>query len=65
MVKLAEVGTPDIIGFSKDGARFIGIEVKIKPNKPSPAQTEFIENLNKCGGIGAIIYSQEELQKIL
>lgn len=63
MVKLAETGTPDIIGYSKDG-RYIGIEVKIKPNKPSPAQIEFISNLKRCNGIGAIVYSQEDIMNI-
>jgi len=64
MVKLAETGTPDIIGFHKDTGQFIGIEIKVKPNKPLPAQVEFITNLKRCGGIGAIVYSQEEMMSI-
>ncbi len=63
VVKLAEPGTPDIVGFTKDG-RYIGLEIKIKPNKPSPVQQEFIDNLNRCGGIGAVIYSQEEMMEM-
>lgn len=63
-IKLAETGTPDIIGFHGRTGQFIGIEIKVKPNKPDPAQTEFIDNLVRCGGIGAIVYSQEEMMKV-
>jgi len=64
-IMLAETGSPDIIGFHGKDGRYIGIEIKVKPNKPEPAQLQFIENINRCGGIGAIVYSQEELMKIL
>lgn len=63
-ILLAERGTPDIIGFHGGNGKFIGIEVKVKPNKPEPGQIEFIERLNDCGGLGAIIYSQEELMNL-
>lgn len=63
MVKLAETGTPDIIGYSRSGI-FIGIEVKVKPNKPMPAQLEFIGNAKRCGCIAEIIYSQEQLMEV-
>lgn len=63
-IKMAEKGTPDIIGYHGTTGKFIGIEVKVKPNTPMPAQLEFINNLNRCGGIGAIVYSQDEMMAV-
>lgn len=62
-IKLAERGTPDICGHTKTG-RALYIEVKVKPNKPEPAQLAFIENAKRCGCIAEVIYSQEELQAL-
>lgn len=62
-VKGLEQGTPDIIGFSRTGI-FIGLEVKIKPNKPTTEQELFIETARKCGCIAEVIYSQEQLMKV-
>lgn len=64
-IMLAEKGTPDIVGFHGKTGKFIGIEVKVHPNVPSPAQYAFLEQLLNAGGIGAVIYSQEDLMQIL
>ena len=61
-IMLAEKGTPDICGHTKDG-RALYIEVKVKPNKPEPAQLEFIENAKRCGCVAGVIYTQEEMEQ--
>lgn len=63
-IKLAEKGTPDVIGFHGRTGKFICVEVKVRPNKPEPAQIEFIENARRCGCIAAIVYSQEDVEQI-
>lgn len=42
-------GVPDILGLLPDG-RFLAIEVKSEKGKLSPAQEEFIAEVNKRGG---------------
>ena len=57
-----DVGLPR--GFSdlfaiKDG-RIYFLEVKVKPNKPSPEQINFISQMQKKGCIAGVVYSVEE-----
>lgn len=55
-----EKGISDIIGCLADG-RFLAIEVKRKGNKPSQEQSDFIDKVNKYGGIGLIAYSLDDV----
>lgn len=50
------LGVPDIIGFHKLTAIFVGIEVKTVNDKLSKEQLEFFEELTKAGGIGLIAW---------
>lgn len=63
-IKIGEKGLPDVLGYTKNGL-FIGIECKIRPNKPTPMQLFQIENMKRSGCIAEVIYSPEELKKIL
>lgn len=63
-INLGQKGLPDVLGYTRDG-RFIGIEAKIKPNKPSPIQQETIDAMKAAGCTAAIVYSPEEMEKIL
>lgn len=56
-------GTSDILAI-KDGV-FIAIEVKSAKGKPSPHQLDFIEKVNKNGGIAFIARSWEEVKEKL
>src|SRR3990167_7357363 len=56
----SEKGISDIIGCTKEG-RFIAIEVKKPGGRPSPEQLEFIEMVNKQGGIAFIAYSIQDV----
>lgn len=59
-IRLAHAGTADITGCSKDG-RFLAIEAKIKPNKPTPLQEAYLEEIKKRGGIALVAYSLEDI----
>ena len=61
-VKLAPSGTPDIIGYTRDG-RFLGIEVKL-PNKPlRNSQMEWHEKALKAGCKVFVAYSVEDVER--
>ena len=49
---IGRVGVPDIIGFNKKDARMIGVEIKVGADKMSNEQNEFLDQLNKAGGVG-------------
>ena len=63
-VKLAPSGTPDIIGYTRDG-RFLGIEVKL-PGKPlRTSQMEWHEKALKAGCKVFVAYSVEDVEREL
>ena len=55
------LGISDIIGIIPPEGRFLAIEIKIKPNKPTKHQELFLEQVRKNGGIGLVIYDTGEL----
>lgn len=63
-LRLASAGTSDITGCSKDG-KFIAIECKIRPNKPTPLQEAYLEEIRKRGGIAVVAYDLSDVEKIL
>lgn len=60
MMRLAQAGTADITGCSKDG-RFIAIECKIKPNKPTELQEHYLEEIRKRGGIALVAFDLNDV----
>ena len=46
-------GIPDIIGCS--GGRFVGIEVKIDTNKPTPLQVHYLAKIRDAGGYSEVV----------
>jgi hypothetical protein len=62
-IKLAHAGTADINGCSPDG-RFIAIECKIKPNKPTELQEAYLEEIRKRGGIAIVAYDLSDVENI-
>ena len=56
-------GTPDLI-VCINGA-FYGIALKCKGNRPSPLQLHALEEINKAGGHGIVLYENqwEEFKK--
>lgn len=57
-------GVSDIIGINKEGI-FIAIEVKVKPNKLTQEQKDFIDMVNFFGGIGIVAYKLEDVSMII
>lgn len=62
MWKAGLKGSADILGISKDG-KFIAVECKIKPNKPSEFQKEFLQKISNRGGFAIVAYDIEDLEK--
>lgn len=51
--EFSEIGVPDLLVCYK--GKFIGLEVKVKPNKPSKIQEAQIKNIIYAGGIALVI----------
>src|SRR5215831_832083 len=58
-----EAGIPDLIVCYQ--GQFIGLEVKIPGNKPSPIQRTIIKQIKASGGIAAVVYSIEDVALLL
>ena len=52
--RFSRVGTPDIIACVN--GHFVAVEVKAENGKPSELQIYHIEQINKDGGYGVILY---------
>ena len=50
-------GIPDILGFRRADALFLGVEVKAGTDRPRPEQTQFLNELKAAGGLAFIAYS--------
>ena len=50
-------GTPDLIVCIN--GTFWGIELKCKGNRPSPLQLHALEEINKAGGHGIVLYEDQ------
>ena len=59
----SQVGVPDIIACYK--GRFIGIEVKNEKGKTTPLQDINLSMINRCGGIGVIARSVEDVKQVI
>jgi len=60
MMKFAQAGTSDITGCSRDG-RHIAVECKIRPNKPTELQEQYLEEVRKRGGIALVAYDLDDI----
>jgi len=57
-------GVSDILGILKNG-KMLCIECKTGYNKASNMQREFINNINKNGGVAFVAYGIEDVEKYL
>ena len=62
--RFSRVGTPDIIACVN--GHFVAVEVKAENGKPSELQIHHIEQINKAGGYGVILYPKdfEDFKKV-
>lgn len=58
------VGGSDLIGWTSDG-RFCAVETKSKRGRLSKEQINFIEQVNKAGGLALMVRSVEEVLEAL
>lgn len=59
-------GVPDIcVPVPNDKYSALYIEMKVKPNKLSPEQAEFLRHLNGCGNYAVVAWSGNEAIDIL
>lgn len=59
-------GVPDIcVPVSSGEFHALYIEMKVKPNRPSPEQIQLIDELNKVGNYACLCWSAEEAIDIL
>lgn len=56
-------GVPDIIGVIE--GRLIALEVKRLGNKPTKIQQYQIEQIQKAGGLAAVVTSVEDVKKVI
>ena len=59
------VGTSDLVAFEPGTGRAVFIETKIHPRKPTREQLDFIKAMRDVGCKGGVVYSVEELEKLL
>lgn len=55
------LGIPDIIGYNKKTAKFIGVEIKVGKDKLSPEQIDFIETALESGCICIVVKTIDDL----
>jgi len=63
-VRFGHKGISDVLGIAKDG-KFIAIECKVKPNKPTIFQLDFLEEIRKRGGYAVLAYSLDDVSAVL
>ncbi len=58
------VGSSDLIGILRDG-RFLAIECKAEKGRATPEQINFINAINKSGGVAGICRSVDDVKILL
>lgn len=58
-------GCSDILGWLKNGARLLAVEVKRPGENPTPEQQSFIDSVNGDGGLAFVARSISDVQKAL
>lgn len=58
-----EVGIPDILVCYK--GKFLGLEVKLPGETPSPVQRKVLGEIERAGGIAAAVTTVEEVARLL
>ncbi len=59
------VGSSDIVGLQAGTGKFFAIEVKTPKGRASKEQKQFIEHINKRGGIAGIARSPQDALELL
>lgn len=52
--------------FAVKNGKIYFLEVKVKPNKPTPVQLEFLKTMHKCYGCsGGVVYSVQDAEEVV
>lgn len=57
-------GVPDILGIAADG-RFVGVEIKSARDRVTKEQAAFLSEVNKRGGVGAVVRNVEDITNLM
>ena len=55
-------GAPDIIGVMPPDGRLLGIEVKTRTGRVSPAQDAFLTEIQRMGGVGFVARGVKDVE---
>ena len=58
-------GVSDVIGFHKDTGRFLACEIKVGKDRLSPDQEQFLQSVNRAGGLGLVVRHADDLKQYL
>ncbi len=64
-IRYGPVGCGDILGIIPPHGRFLSIETKIHPRKPSKLQWEWMERVKAAGGVAGTIYTLRDVDELL
>jgi hypothetical protein len=64
-IKFGKEGSSDILGVHAPSGRFVAIEVKTQTGKVSPAQKRFLDEVDRCGGLGLVARSVADVRVAL
>lgn len=56
-------GSSDIIGVLPGSGKFLAAEAKVKNNKVTESQQNFIDAVNRAGGVGFVFRDLKELER--
>lgn len=57
-------GISDVIGFNRSTGQFIAVEVKVGRDKLRPEQERFLADVEKAGGVAAVVRTLNDVDKI-
>ena len=58
-------GVSDVIGFHAETGRFLACEIKVGRDRLSPDQEQFLQSVNRAGGLGLVVRHADDLKPYL
>jgi hypothetical protein len=63
MIRMGKTGSSDILGCLPPHGKMLAAEAKIGNRRATPEQQQFIDAINKAGGVGFVFRTIEELNR--
>ncbi len=64
-IRYGPVGCGDILGIIPPHGRFLSIETKVHPRKPSKLQWEWMERVKAAGGVAGVAYTLRDVNEMI